>query len=311
MTSNETVPTEQRVAAAFFDLDRTLISRPTPLALASTFRRRGLLTTRDLARATLWQLLFLLPGVDGTRRASVDGMTLLKGLPVATLQEILGEAMETVLRPLLFAEPLELLERHRAAGEPTYIVSASLHEIVQYVADDLGFDGAIGSTCEIVDGVFTGVSLQPCTAPTRHRPSAGSPIGTGSTSRPRPGTPTRPATSPSSKRWALRSRSIPTASSARSRAAATGPSSDSRRSSCLDRPEHLTSRIFTIPVRPSHCIFIVAALDESHDPLDPAHQHPHRDPRLPAARDVRDPPALEHLTACATTVSCRLTSAAR
>ena len=150
------------MAAAFFDLDRTLISRPTPLALASTFRRRGLLTRRDLVRATLWQLLFLLPGVDGTRRASVDGMTLLKGLPVATLQEILGEAMETVLRPLLFAEPLELLERHRTAGEPTYIVSASLHEIVQYVADDLGFDGAIGSTCEIVDGVFTGVSLQPC-----------------------------------------------------------------------------------------------------------------------------------------------------
>jgi len=165
MTSPETDRTEQRSAAAFFDLDRTLISRPTPIALASTFRRRGLLTTRDLVRATVWQLLFLLPGVDGTKRASVDGMSLLKGLPVATLQEILGEAMESVLRPLLFAEPLELLERHRAAGEPTYIVSASLHEIVQYVADDLGFDGAVGSTCEIVDGVFTGVSLQPCYGP--------------------------------------------------------------------------------------------------------------------------------------------------
>ena len=165
MTSPERDRTDQRVAAAFFDLDRTLISRPTPIALASTFRRRGLLTTRDLVRATAWQLLFLLPGVDGTKRASVEGMSLLKGLPVATLQEILGEAMESVLRPLLFAEPLELLERHRAAGEPTYIVSASLHEIVQYVADDLGFDGAVGSTCEIVDGVFTGVSLQPCYGP--------------------------------------------------------------------------------------------------------------------------------------------------
>ncbi len=152
-------------AAAFFDLDRTLISRPTPIALAATFRKRGLLRKRDIARAALWQLLFLLPGVDGTRHASTQGMTLLNGLPVATLQEILGEAMETVLRPLLFADPLELLERHRASGEPTYIVSASLHEIVQYVAEDLGFDGAIGSTCEIVDGVFTGVSLRPCYGP--------------------------------------------------------------------------------------------------------------------------------------------------
>jgi len=149
-------------SAAFFDLDRTLISRPTPLALAGTFRRSGILRARDIARATLWQLLFSLPGVDGARHASVEGMALLQGLPVATMQEILGDAMESVLRPLLFAEPLDLLERHRAAGERAYIVSASLHEIVQHVADDLGFDGAIGSTCEIVDGVYTGVSLRAC-----------------------------------------------------------------------------------------------------------------------------------------------------
>jgi HAD superfamily hydrolase (TIGR01490 family) len=152
----------RREGAAFFDLDRTLISRPTPLALAATFRRHGVVSTRDLVRASLWQLLFALPGVDGVRRASVDGMTLLKGLPVTTLEDILGEAMESVLRPLLFAGPLDLLERHRAAGERAYIVSASLHEIVQHVADDLGFDGAVGSTCEIVDGVYTGVSLRPC-----------------------------------------------------------------------------------------------------------------------------------------------------
>lgn len=148
--------------AAFFDLDRTLISRPTPLALASAFRRRGLLRKRDLLRAGFWRLLFLLPGVDGTGRAAVDGMSLLRGLPVTTLQEIMGEAMEDVLRPLLFAEPVDLLERHRARGERVYIVSASLEEIVRHVADDLGFDGSVGSTCEIVDGVFTGRSLRPC-----------------------------------------------------------------------------------------------------------------------------------------------------
>ena len=152
-------------AAAFFDLDRTLISRPTPVALAGSFRRRRLLRKRDLLRATLWQLVFMLPGIDGTRRAAVEGMTLLRGVPVASLQELLGEAMEDVLRPLLYAEPLELLEHHRERGERTYLVSASLYEIVRHVADDLGFDGALGSTCEIVDGVFTGRSLRPCYGP--------------------------------------------------------------------------------------------------------------------------------------------------
>jgi HAD superfamily hydrolase (TIGR01490 family) len=148
--------------AAFFDLDRTLISRPTPLALAALFRRRGLLRTGDLIRAAFWRLMFALPGLDGTARAAVDGMTLLRGLPVATLEEVMGEAMEDVLRPLLYAEPVDLLTQHRERGDRVYIVSASLQEIVAHIADDLGFDGCVGSTCEIVDGVFTGKSLQPC-----------------------------------------------------------------------------------------------------------------------------------------------------
>ena len=149
----------------FFDLDRTLISRPTPLALSATFRRGGHVRKRDLVRAAAWQLIFALPGVDGTRRASVEGMSLLRGLPVATLQDLLGDAMEEVLRPLLYAGALDLLERHRARGERAYIVSASLYEIVAHVADDLGFDGAVGSTCEIVDGIYTGVSLTACYGP--------------------------------------------------------------------------------------------------------------------------------------------------
>ena len=151
-----------RRAAAFFDLDRTLISRPTPLALASIFRRRGLLRTPDLLRALLWRLLFLLPGIDGTGRAAVDGMRLLRGVPVAKVQEVMGEAMEEVLRPLLYTEPIALLKRHRERGERVYIVSASLHEIVVHIARDLGCDGGIGSTCEVAEGVFTGRSLQPC-----------------------------------------------------------------------------------------------------------------------------------------------------
>jgi HAD superfamily hydrolase (TIGR01490 family) len=70
--------------------------------------------------------------------------------------------MEPVLHPLIYAEPLALLDEHRVRGDSTYIVSASLYEIVEHIADDLGIDGAIGSTCEIVDGVYTGRALRPC-----------------------------------------------------------------------------------------------------------------------------------------------------
>ena len=149
-------------AAAFFDLDRTLIRRSSVLALAGSFRSRGLISRVDLVKSAFWQVLFVLRGASAerVRIAAEDGMKILEGFSVAELQEIVGDAMEPVLRPLVYDEPLHLVQRHRARGERVYIVSATLHEIVQHIADDLGFDGAIGSTCEVVDGVYTGRSLR-------------------------------------------------------------------------------------------------------------------------------------------------------
>ncbi|NUR75633.1 MAG: HAD family hydrolase [Thermoleophilia bacterium] len=149
-------------AAAFFDLDRTLIKRSSVLALAGSFRRRGLISRLDLVKSAFWQVLFVLRGASAerVRSAAEDGMKILDGFSVAEMQHLVGDAMETVLRPLVYEEPLRLLERHRARGEQVYIVSATLQEIVQHIADDLGFDGAVGSLCEIVDGVYTGRTLR-------------------------------------------------------------------------------------------------------------------------------------------------------
>ena len=149
-------------AAAFFDLDRTLIKRSSVLALAGSFRRRGLISRVDLVKSAFWQVLFVLRGASAerVRSAAEDGMKILEGFSVAEMQHLVGDAMETVLRPLVYEEPLHLLERHRERGERVYIVSATLQEIVQHIADDLGFDGAIGSTCEIVDGIYTGRTLR-------------------------------------------------------------------------------------------------------------------------------------------------------
>jgi HAD superfamily hydrolase (TIGR01490 family) len=150
------------VAAAFFDLDRTLLRRSSVLALAGSFQDRGVISRWQLAKSALWQLLFVMRGVsaEAVRAAAEDGMMLLKGFTVEDMRALVGDAMEPVLRPLVYAEPLELVQLHRERGERVYIVSATLQEIVEHIAEDLGFDGAIGSTCEIVDGTYTGKSLR-------------------------------------------------------------------------------------------------------------------------------------------------------
>jgi HAD superfamily hydrolase (TIGR01490 family) len=141
-------------AAAFFDLDRTLLRRSSALALAGSFRERGLIRRTDLARAALWQLLFVARGAsaEAVRRVAEDGMAVLRGFTVAEMRELVAEAMEPVLKPLVYAEPLALVRRHRERGERVYIVSAALQEIVDALAEELGFDGAVGSSCEVEHG---------------------------------------------------------------------------------------------------------------------------------------------------------------
>ena len=154
-------------AAAFFDLDRTLIRRSSALALAGSFQERGLIGRTQLAKAAAWQILFAArgAGAETVRKAAEEGLMLLKDLEVDEMRALVSEAMEPALKPLVFREPLDLVARHRERGERVYIVSAALQEIVDALAQELGFDGAVGSICEVVDGRYTGRSLRACHGP--------------------------------------------------------------------------------------------------------------------------------------------------
>jgi HAD superfamily hydrolase (TIGR01490 family) len=149
-------------AAAFFDLDRTLLRRSSALALAGSFRERGIISRAQLLRAAGWQLLFVARGAshEAVRRAAEDGLRLLAGYSPDELRDLVADAMEPVLRPLVYAEPLHLVEQHHARGEKVYIVSASLQEIVDAIAEELGFDGALGTVCEVKDGHYTGHAVR-------------------------------------------------------------------------------------------------------------------------------------------------------
>ena len=158
-------------AAAFFDLDRTLLRRSSALALAPTFRARGLISRRQMARAAAWQLMFMLRGAsaDTVKPAAEGGLLVLCGFSPQEMQALVVDSMERVLKPLVYAESLDLVELHRSRGEPVYIVSATLQEIVQVIADDLGFDGALGTIVEVEDGKYTGRATRPLHAENKAR----------------------------------------------------------------------------------------------------------------------------------------------
>jgi HAD superfamily hydrolase (TIGR01490 family) len=148
--------------AAFFDLDRTLISRSSSLSLAPAFHARGLLQRRDRLKAGLAQLIFIRYGAGTSRvgQTADTAMAFLRGVPVETMREIVAEALDSAFRPYVYADALGLVERHRENGERVLIVSAALQEVVDALVAELGFDGGLGSTAEIEDGVYTGTLLE-------------------------------------------------------------------------------------------------------------------------------------------------------
>ncbi len=144
--------------AAFFDLDRTLISRSSSLALARPFRERGLIGRREHAKAAAAQLVFARFGAGTSRvgQTADSAMAVLRGLPVALMREIAAEAWEPVLMPLVYREALERAEEHHERGERVYIASAALQEVVEEISGRLGFEGAIASRAEVREGAYTG-----------------------------------------------------------------------------------------------------------------------------------------------------------
>jgi HAD superfamily hydrolase (TIGR01490 family) len=157
------------LGAAFFDLDRTLLSRSSSLALAGTFRKRGLIGRRDALKAAVAQLIFVRFGAGQARvgQTAQSAMSILEGLPVETMRDIVADAMRPVLRPLVYQEALDLARSHAARGERTYIVSGALQEIAGGLAVELGLDGALGSRCEVVDGKYTGRLERPLYGPAK------------------------------------------------------------------------------------------------------------------------------------------------
>jgi len=88
-------------------------------------------------------------------RESVLALT--KGWQQSQVRRIVREALTDVVTPIIYAEALELIEQHRAAGRRVFIVSASPSESVEPLADHLEVDEAIASRARIDDeGCYTG-----------------------------------------------------------------------------------------------------------------------------------------------------------
>ena len=144
--------------AAFFDLDKTIVARSSPLVLGPSFFREGLIGKSFLLRSMYAQLIFNLVGADEEKmhRMRDEAAKLTAGWEAEKVRRIVDEVLEEVISPLIYAEALELIHDHRAAGRFICIVSSSPEEIVAPLGLMLGVDHWIATRPSIEDGRYTG-----------------------------------------------------------------------------------------------------------------------------------------------------------
>src|SRR3954452_11591338 len=144
-------------AAAFFDLDKTLIEGSSALHFARASYKAGQLSRRQLARDVRDNIRFRLQGstdeaTDALRTRVYEAIA---GRRVIDLARLTPEILAGIL-PRVYPQMLDVAYRHQDAGRPAYIVTAASQEIAELLAHVLVFDGGIGARSEVRDGVYTG-----------------------------------------------------------------------------------------------------------------------------------------------------------
>ena len=150
---------QHATAAAFFDVDNTLIQGSSLILLGVELFRRKFLTLGEIFPYIVAQVQYRvfgseLPDAMGSGREMA--LDFVKGQEVDALKEICSDIVDDRLIDRTYAGTRELAGMHIAAGEQVWLVSATPVQIGQFLAARMGFTGALGTVAEEEDGKFTG-----------------------------------------------------------------------------------------------------------------------------------------------------------
>jgi HAD superfamily hydrolase (TIGR01490 family) len=144
--------------AAFFDLDKTVISKSSTLAFGRPFYKYGLISRSNAMRSAVGQLVFTMAGAGPRQMERIREWAagVCRGWPVDQVSEIVARHLDELILPIVYDEARSLIARHQAAGQDVIIVSTSGHEVVDPIARLLGVDDVIATRMEVAGGRYTG-----------------------------------------------------------------------------------------------------------------------------------------------------------
>jgi HAD superfamily hydrolase (TIGR01490 family) len=146
-------------AAAFFDVDNTMMQGASIYWFARGLAARKYFTAGDLARFAWGQLRFRVLATEDAgqmTRARDTALAFVEGWRVDDLERLSEEIFDELMADRIWPGSRALAQVHLDAGQRVWLVTAAPVELGRVIAQRLGLTGAIGTVAEINDGVYTG-----------------------------------------------------------------------------------------------------------------------------------------------------------
>jgi HAD superfamily hydrolase (TIGR01490 family) len=152
-------PQMDPTAAAFFDVDNTLMRGASIYHFARGLAARNLFTALDLLKMTWVQVAYRLRGkedsghIDAVRQSA---LAFVADHKVADIIELGEQIYDETMARRIWQGTRDLALLHLAAGERVWLVTATPVELANILSSRLGLTGALGTVAETRDGVYTG-----------------------------------------------------------------------------------------------------------------------------------------------------------
>jgi HAD superfamily hydrolase (TIGR01490 family) len=152
-------PAPDPSAAAFFDVDNTIMRGASIFHFARGLAARKMFRTRDMGSLVWGQLAFRVRGaensghIDAARQAA---LAFVAGHKVSDIVALGEEIYDDTMADRIWPGARDLTQRHLEAGQRVWLVTATPVELANILARRLGLTGALGTVAESADGVYTG-----------------------------------------------------------------------------------------------------------------------------------------------------------
>ena len=146
-------------AAAFFDVDNTMMMGASMFHFARGLAARDYFNTSDLAGFIWQQLKFRVGGREDPQSVKAmreQALSFVAGRSVAELISLGEEIYDELMVDRIWTGTQALAQMHLDAGQRVWLVTATPVELAQIIARRLGLTGALGTVAESENGIYTG-----------------------------------------------------------------------------------------------------------------------------------------------------------